>query len=280
MPRVEGGGVFVDGPNLLALESNEPGVSDLIWNGWLPLYSLEGRSPADRARAHAINVVNRRLSVAAFGRSMERLVEAARRCRTEDEVIALGRPRLSYGPAEPGAQLGERQDISGIDRLYVRVVRDTLGELGRIRASLAGRRMPLDVKADLRAALLVDGDKGSCSVGASASGGLSARCKGAVGAGGRLGADGLVSGAVSAGPVTVATSGDRIESVELSGGPAYARLGRSSAALGLGVKRGLATGPAGVRVSAELRLGVDVELLDAETVRRALSREDWWAKKW
>jgi len=66
MSRVEGGGVFVDGPSLLAFESNEPGAVDLVWNGWLPMYRLDGRSPDERARVHAVNVANRRLSVAAF----------------------------------------------------------------------------------------------------------------------------------------------------------------------------------------------------------------------
>jgi hypothetical protein len=279
MPRVEGGGVFVDGPSVAAVSSGEPGVVDLEWNGWLPMYRLDGRSPDERAKIHGINVANRRHSIAAFGAFLERLVEAARRCRTEDEVIALGRPRLPEGPPEPGARRGERKDLDAIDSDRVHLVREALAELGRIRARLAGRREPLDVALEAKVGLRLENAKGSCAIGAGLQGGLDGGCKASAGAGEGVEADGTARRALAAGPVSVTFAGDRIESVELSRGPAYARLERSSAAVGLGGRRTLATGPGGARLSAEARLGVDVRLLDAETVRRALSGEDCWAKK-
>jgi hypothetical protein len=278
MARVEGPGVFVE-TNVVALASSEPGVVDLHWNGWLPTYSLLGRTADERARVHGVNVANRRLSVEAFGRFLERWVAAAGRCATEDEIVALGRPRVPDAPGEPGALPGERADLDSFNGPCKRLLREALAEVDRLRAGLAGRRRPLDVRPDLRLALEVKGHGRSCRVAASASGGVAAGCRTTAGVGARVDPDGRASTTLTAGPVTVTAAGDRIESVELAAGGAYARLGASSAAAGLGARRELVATPDGVRVSAEARLGVEVELLDAETVRRALSHEDFWAKK-
>jgi hypothetical protein len=175
--------------------------------------------------------------------------------------------------------VGVRKDLDAVDSDCVHLVREALAEIGRIRARLARRREPLDVQVDAKLGVRVEYAGVSCGAGVSSSGGVDVGCKGAASAGVRLAADGRASEWIAAGPLGVVRAGDRIESVTYSSGPAYGRLGTSAVAVGIGAKRALGTGTAGPKVSAEARLGVDVQLLDAETVRRALSNEDFWAKK-
>jgi hypothetical protein len=278
MARVEGGGVFVDGPSVAAFESS-PGVTELHWNGWGPLRPLDGLGPDERARVHAANLASRRRSVDAFAAFVDRWRGALRRCRTEEEVVALGRPARPAGPAEPGAARGERADLDAIDARVLDVLRDALAEAGRVRDRLAGRRSPLDVDVEVKVGLRIQAGPVACAAAASAAGGVEAGCRAAAGGAAGLDADGAPTRAVAAGPVSVTVAGDRIDSVELARGPAYARLGRSSVAAGLGGQRTLAVAPGGARLSAEARLGVELRLLDAETVRRALSGQDEWAKR-
>lgn len=278
MPRVEGGGVFVDGPYVAAFATSSPGVTELVWNGWLPMYRLEGRSPDERARAHGVNVANRRLSVEAYAGFVGRWKAALHRCRTEAEVVALGRPARPQGPAEPGASRGERADIDAVDEGALDAFKGALAEAARVRARLAGRRLPLEVTVDAKLGVRVELGAAACTAGASAARAVDAGCRAPAGGGAGLEADGTALRTVAAGPASATLAGDRLESVELSRGPAYVRLGRSSAAVGLGGQRALSSGPGGARASVEARLGVEVQLLDAETVRRALSREDHWAE--
>jgi len=277
MSRVQGGSPF--GPSVVAERSSyDPAVTDLLWHGWLPFFRIEGRTPDERARAHGVNVANRRLGVEAYAGFLDRWVKAARGCSTEDEVIALGRPVLPRFPKEPGARESERKDLDAVDEDCTHLLREALGEVGRIRARLADRRAPLDVRLEARVGLKVETGTGSCSLGASLAGGVEAGCRAPAGGVVGLGRDGTASRTIAAGPASVTFGADRIESVELSHGPAYVRSGADVAAAGIGGQRALGAGRP-VKVSAEARVGVEVQLLDAETVRRALSNEDFWAKK-
>jgi hypothetical protein len=74
MPRVESGSTaFV----VLPLRTEGAPV-DVLWNGWRPLYRLDGRSPADRDAAHRANVAIRRGDVRAFEAFVAGFVEEAR----------------------------------------------------------------------------------------------------------------------------------------------------------------------------------------------------------
>jgi hypothetical protein len=268
----------VDSTSPASLPSCEPSPRiDVEWNRFRPLVPLEGRSPAERAEAHRVNVERRKLDLSDYQAFLKEHVEGAKRCKTLDELIAHGRPKSPEMPGEAYADRGERRDFDDLYGRFVHAMRDALGDLNRARAKLEGRRLPLDVQVDASAAVKaslagrefgVDASLSDRSAAATVGGaGTTARC--ARDAGGDTRCSGTVAG--------ITASRDGVDSVEVKLGGGYGRIGGGSVAAGVAVGRRV--GNEAVSVRAEAKLGVDVKLLDAETVYRAFSPIDYWTTK-
>jgi hypothetical protein len=268
----------VDSTSSAAPPSCEPSPRiDVEWNRFRPLVPLDGRSPADRAEAHRVNVERRKLDLADYEAFLKEHVEGAKRCRTLDELIAHGRPRSPQTPKESYADRGERKDFDDLDERFLGAMSDALEDISRIRAKLEGRRMPLDVRVDASATVKaslagrefgVEASLADRTVAATVGGaGTTTRC--ARDAAGDTRCSGTVAG--------ITASRDGVESVEVRLGGGYGRIGRGSVAAGVAVGRRV--GDEALSVRAEAKLGVDVKLLDAETVRRAFSPVDYWTSK-
>ncbi|HEY6004805.1 MAG TPA: hypothetical protein VIV57_18155 [Anaeromyxobacter sp.] len=253
------------------------GAIEVVWNGFRPPASLEGLSGEARTAVHRANLARRKLDLADYERFLDRHVEEARRLRTVDEDIAHGRPKIPEGPWEPGATMSERQDLASVNQGFVHDTTKAILDLVEIRSKLEARRMPLDVGLEASVGLKVRvGDR---MVGAEASL-TDGSVAGSYGAGGVVGKcwldeAGKTGCAAIAGGAKVSSGG--IESLEISTGLGYARASRESVAAG--VKVGRTIGGDAFSVRAEAKVGLNVQLLDAETVRRALSNEDFWTKK-
>jgi hypothetical protein len=269
---------LISGAPAARVTDEQLGSVDVQWNRFRPLESLEGLSGDDRAAAHLRNVGRRKLDLADYARFVERFVDEARRCCTLDEYIAHGRPKIPQPPPERGARESERRHLDDIYREFTDATREGLYQITKSRAKLESRRMPLDVNPE-------------CAVGAKAK--VAGR---SVGVQGSL-TDRSISVWYGSGRVTTrctldqkgarcvrnvagVTISDRgVDSIEVSTGPAYVRMSPETVALGLKVGRVVGGDGARVSVGAEVKAGLNVQLLDAETVRRALSNEDFWAKK-
>jgi hypothetical protein len=277
MSRVQAGSS--NGPGVVAVPSSaDPSFDELHWTGWRRLRSLEGLRGEARAAAHRANIADRQRDLEDFRAFCRQLRERLQRCTTDEERIALGQLLRPEVPLEPGATRAERTDFMRIQEEFTGETRGVLAEVGRTRARLEGRREPLDARLELKVGLRIDGGSGTCGVGATLDGGIDAGCRAPAGGAAGIERDGRASRSVAAGTASVTFVGDRIESVELAHGGAYGRVGRSSVAIGLGGQRAVSAPGAKVTVSVEARVGVDVQLLDRETVRRALSPENRWAK--
>jgi hypothetical protein len=257
---------------------DEPaGAIDVLWNGFRPLASLERLSGEERAAVHRLNVERRKLDLADYERFLDQYVKEAQQFRTLDECIAHGRPEIPHFPWEPGGTQSDNEDLRALKQGFTHATAEALLEIGKIRARLEARRMPLDVGVEASVALKVRvADR---EVGAQASlpdrsasawygvGPAAARCT--------LDEAGRTTCAANVAGLTVSDRG--VESLEISTGATYARASRESVAAGL--KLGRTIGVDGLSIRAEAKLGVSVQLLDAETVHRALSSEDFWTKK-
>lgn len=259
---------FIDGPG---------GAVDVLWNGFRPLASLEGLSGEKRAAVHRLNVERRKLDLADYGRFLDRFVEEARGCRTLDEHIAHGRPTIPDFPWEPGRTMSENKDLSAVHRRFIHGTTEALLDLAKIRAQIEARRLPLDV--DLEGSVALKARVADREVGVQAS--LPARSATASYGVGPAAAKCVLDqagGTRCAANVAGATLSDRgVESLEISTGATYARASRETVAAGL--KLGRTIGGDGLSLRAEAKLGLNVQLLDAETVHRAFSSEDFWSKK-
>ena len=276
MPRVESGSTaFV----VLPLRTEGAPV-DVLWNGWRPLYRLDGRSPANRDAAHRANVAIRRGDVRAFEAFVAGFVEEARQAPALEAFLAHGRPVRPQQPAYHGTTERERADMDAIGGDIVHALRDALDELGSIRARLERRAAPGQVDLEVscgisvshggrRVALEASLTDGTLTAGAQPSAGASTAAG--------VGPDGAKLRAVALGPVTAGVSGDRIEWVEVRRGPAYARLEDAALAAGVSARSRIARD--GTTFSAECKAGVRLQLLDRETARRALSPADEWNTK-
>jgi hypothetical protein len=250
---------------------------DVIWNGFRPLASLQGLSGEERAAVHRLNVERRKIDLADYERFLAEFGEEARGCRTLEELVAHGRPRVPEPPAERGAMQGERADLDAIHGGFIHATLEGLWDITRIRAKLDAHRLPLDVR--IEASVGLKARVGGRVVGAETSltdlsgtgsygaAGVTEKCK--------LDELGETSCATAIGGATVSSRG--LESLEIATGATYARATRETVAAG--VRLGRTIGGEELALRAEAKLGLNVQLLDAETVRRALSNEDFWTKK-
>ncbi len=276
MPRVDSGSASV----VLPLRAGD-GPVDVLWSGWRPLYGLDGRSPADRDAAHRANVAIRRGDLRSFEAFLAGFVEEARRITTLDAFLAHGRPVVPRLPEYPGTTTRrERADMDAVGSDFTHVTRDALGALGSIRAGLAGRAAPGEVELEATCGISVSRGGSRVALEASLTDGkltLVARPSAAASLAAGVGAEGSALRAVALGPVSLGVARDRIESVEIRRGPAYARLEDAALAAGASVRSRL--GRNGSGLAAECKVGVRLQLLDRETARRALSPADEWTTK-
>lgn len=264
------------GPIPSAVPAAGAGAVDVVWTSFRPLFRLEGRTPEQRSEAHRVNVAHRKLDLADFEAFLRRHGEAARTCRTVDALLAHGRPVLPSSPKEAYATRSERGDLDALDARFVHALTDALAELDGIRARLEGRRRPLDVRVDASLALKARVGGREYGVEASLPDRTAAASLGGAGAAARcaLGPAGEVRcGVVVAG---ISASGGEVDSIELKVAGAYGRLG--AGAVAAGVAAGREVGGEALALRAEAKVGLDVKLLDAETVRRAFSPEDSWRR--
>jgi hypothetical protein len=267
----------IPGAPAARLTDEQRGSIDVVWNGFRPLTSLEGLSGEQRAEAHRQNVARRKADLADYERFFDRFVADGRRCRTLDEIIAFGRPKLPDFPWERGGTMRENGDLASIHQRIQAATREALFDITKIRADIEKRRMPLDVQ--LEASVGVKAVVGGRSIGSEKS--LT---------------DDSTTGSYGAGPVTekcrqdaagkescvtnvagMSVSNRGVESLEATAGPTYLRASRETVALGVRAGPKISIGALSLR--AEAKVGANVKLLDAETVRRALSNEDFWCKK-
>ena len=276
MPRVDSGSASV----VLPLRQ-EGGPVDVLWNGWRPLYGLDGRSPADRDAAHRANVAIRRGDLRAFEAFLSGFVEEARRATTLEALLAHGRPMVPRLPAYPGTTTRrERAEMDAVGSDFTHVTRDALGEIESIRARLEGRAASAQMNLEASCAVSVSRGGRKASLEASLTDGkltIGAQPRAGVSVGGALGTGGVTSRSVALGAITLGVAGDRIESVELRSGPAYARLEDAAVAAGVTAGRRLERNEA--EIAAGCKAGVRLQLLDRETARRALSPADEWNTK-
>jgi hypothetical protein len=271
-------------PGVTVLPPDGEGAAvDVLWNGWRPLVPLDGLAADARARAHRSNVATRRGDLRRFEAFLSRFVAEARAARTMDALLAHGRPRRPDFAWERGATRDENADMQDVNGGFAHALRDALLALERVRAPLEGRRPALDVSVEASAAVRAKLGRHESGVCVSATDGTAtvAYATGAVRTSSRLDASGrvgAVSGAarVAGGSASVSVGRDRIESVELRAGAAYARVAGTAVAAGIAAGRTLAAGRASI--AAEARLGVRLQLLDPEIARRALSRDDAWRR--
>lgn len=253
------------------------GSIDVLWNGFRPVASLEGLNGEERAAVHRLNVERRKLDLADYERFLDRFVEEARGCGTRDEHIAHGRPKAPDAPWEPGGTQRDNEDLRPMGQGFLRATREALYQNEEIRAKIEARRLPLDVDGECSVA--VGARAAGREVGVQASltgrsatasyalGPLAAKCT--------LDEEGRTRCVANVSGLTVSDHG--VESLEISTGATYARA--SSETVAAGVRLGRTVGGDGLSVRAEAKIGLKVQLLDAETVRRALSDEDFWSKK-
>jgi hypothetical protein len=249
------------------------GSIDVIWNGFRPLASLEGLTGEERAAVHRLNVERQKLDLGEYEHFLERFVEEGRGCLTFEEHVAHGRPKVPEPPWEPGGTTRDNEDLRPLRQGFIGATREALHQNEKIRAKLEERRVPLDVNGECSVAVRAQvagrevGAQASLTDGSAAAwyavGPLAAKCT--LDQAGRTSCVGKVAG------VTVSDRG--VESLEISTGATYARASRDRVAAGLSVGTTIGV------VRAEAKLGLAVQLLDAETVRRALSDEDFWSKK-
>jgi hypothetical protein len=265
----------IPGASAARLTDEQAGAIDVMWYGFRPLASLEGLSGPERAAVHRQNVERRKLDLADYQRFLGRFVEEGRGCLTFEEHVAHGRPKVPEPPWEPGGTRRDNEDLRPLRQGFVGATRDALLENDRARAKLEKRRMPLDVQVEASVAVkarvagreigveksLTDGsDTGLVGLGL-----MTEKCK--LDEGGKC--------VTKLGGAAIANGG--LESVEISTGATYMRASCDAVAGGLKAGRTIDLGALALR--AEAKLGVNVQLLDAETVRRALSNEDFWTKK-
>jgi hypothetical protein len=269
----------VDSTSAATVPSCEPSPRiDVEWNRFRPLVPLEGRSPADRAEAHRVNVERRKLDLSDYQAFLKEHVEGAKRCKTLDELIAHGRPKLPDAyPWERGASTAENQDLAAVHKTFSSRTGAALDELGRLRAELQGRRLPLDVRVDAAVAVKASLAGREFGVEASLSDRSAAATVGGAGTTARCERDARGDTRCSGTVAGVTASRDGVDSVEVKLGGGYGRIGGGSVAAG--VAMGRRVGNDAVSVRAEAKLGVDVKLLDAETVHRAFSPVDYWTSK-
>jgi hypothetical protein len=277
MPRVESGSAaFV----VLPLRTEGDPV-DVLWNGWRPLYRLDGRSPADRDAAHRANVAIRRGDLRAFEAFLSGFVEEARQAPTLEAFLAHGRPMVPRLPEYTGTTTRrERADMDAVGSDFSHATRDGLGELESIRAPLEGRAASGQVDLEASCAVSVSRGGRGASLEASLTDGkltIGAQPRAGVSVVDALGPGGVKSRSIALGAITFGAAGDRIESVEVRRGPAYARL--EDAAVAAGVSAGRRIERNGAEIAAECKAGVRLQLLDRETARRALSPADEWNTK-
>jgi hypothetical protein len=277
MPRVDSGSAaFV----VLPLRQ-EGGPVDVLWNGWRPLYGLDGRSPADRDAAHRANVAIRRGDLRAFEAFLSGFVEEARQAPTLEAFLAHGRPMVPRLPGYEGTTTRrERADMDAVGSDFTHATRDALGELESSRARLEGRAASGEVDLEASCAVSVSRGGREASLEASLTDGkltIGAQPRAGVSVEGALGPGGVGSRRVGLGGITLGVAGDRIESVEVRRGPAYARLEDAAVAAGVSAERRLER--SGAAIAAECKAGVRLQLLDRETARRALSPADEWNTK-
>jgi hypothetical protein len=280
MPRVE-----ALGPSLPPSAPAPP--KPPAWEGLRPLYSLEGRPPDDRARAHAANVRIREGDADRYASYLERFLEGARRCRTAEELRAYGRPAIPTADHPPGATQAEDDALDFAHRRAFRAYERECRERSGLMAHLEGRAAPLEVtvEAQVSAALASGGRRvggfdaslegdGMCMSATAGRGTSTAR---ATSKSDRI----EVAPAIST-PVGAATLGrngklDRLEVTPMPGqavGPYLATTGES---VSVGLKGGSRIERGGLEASLQAKLGLRLQLLDAETVRLALT--DWYAAK-
>lgn len=250
---------------------------DVQWSKFRPLVPLEGRSPADRAEAHRVNVERRRLDLSDYQAFLKEHVEGAKRCRTLDELIAHGRPRVMTGPKERDGSERETKELGRLDERFRQAATAALYDLGCVRAKMEGRRMPLDVRVDASAAVKASLAGREFGVEASLADRTAAATVGGAGVTARCGADGKGATRCSGTAAGVTFSGDGVDSVEVKLGGGYGRIAGGSVVAGVAV--GHRVGNEALSVRAEAKLGLDVKLLDAETVYRAFSPVDYWTTK-
>ena len=139
MPRVESGSTaFV----VLPLRTEGAPV-DVLWNGWRPLYRLDGRSPADRDAAHRANVAIRRGDLRAF----EAIPVPFRGGGAQgDDARSVPRPRPTDGaaaPRYPGTTTrGERADMDAMGSDITHVTRTRSARSDRFARGSSGRAAP------------------------------------------------------------------------------------------------------------------------------------------
>lgn len=280
MPRTEG-----SSPSSPLLATAVRDGFDVAFTALRPMFRLEGRSPADRARAHELNVAHRWMDLQDFEKFLSAFVAEARTAKTLDAFIAHGRPVFATWEdrlREPGASFSERRDLEPVIGAFRAALRDALGELEGIRAGLEGRRAPLDV--DLKASVAVKAHVHGAQFGIEAS--LDDRAAGAsfgtpMASWRSSSKDGVATDRIDlgGGPVAVTLDRDRIESVELrSPVGAYARLEGSAVEIGIAAGRRFGRRE-GLCLDLQAKAGVSVNGIDPETVRRALSNRDEWAVK-
>lgn len=278
MPRVESGSTAA----VLPLRAGGEPV-DVEWSGFRPLYRLDGRSPADRDAAHRANVAIRRGDLRAFEAFLSRFVEEGRRAPTLEAFLAHGRPVLPRLPAYPGTTTeAERADLDAVGGEFTHATRDALGDLESIRARFEGRAASGEVELEASCAVSVSRGGRTASLEVSLTDGklrigAQPRDRDGVSVGGALGPGGVTARSVGLGAITLGVAGDRIESVEVRRGPAYARI--EDAAVAAGVSAGRRLERRGAEIAAECKAGVRLQLLDRETARRALSPADEWNTK-
>ncbi|WP_242345970.1 hypothetical protein [Anaeromyxobacter terrae] len=265
----------------VVLPPREPhGARDLLWNGFRPSYSLLGRSPDSRATAHRANVALRRLDLEDFERFLAGWVESAKACRTLEDLAAHPRavnPIRELQPWEPGAVTAENEDLAAIHQGFVHALGEALGEVERHRARLERRPAPLQATADVSVGLELT--VGPAHLGAQAS--LAERevsaSLGARSAALRCGLDAAGRPSCAAKTPVLTATKDRLEPPEVRYGALSGSARRDGFTVQVGPSARLGTDRVNAQVRAEV--GLRVQLLDAETVRRALSSEDFWTRK-
>jgi hypothetical protein len=278
MPRIEsstctpaGAGDVPDGAGV-----------DVVWNGYRPLYRVEGRSEEDRARAHGCNLALRRLDLSDYERFVEAHVQAARSCESHRALLLHGRFRDPQLPPRPaGLTRQEHAQLDRIESRFRQVAARGLRELGAIRLALEGRPVPLGWRAEASLGLTVAA--GGRELGLEASlprreVAATARVHG-LSAAASLERDGGAADRLElhAAGASWTFVGDRVESFSFEHGAAFGKVSGSAVTVGVKAERRFGREDGPVRIAASVKAAVTVNGIDAETVREALSPEDAWA---